>query len=101
TVIATVSCEVAVALFFTATLGALLGKAARVPHEQHAGDRGPYMRTVRLALRRPGTTLALAALLLVAGLVAYGKFGRGVEFFPKVEPHYGQVIPPSPGHPSP
>src|SRR5262245_53606006 len=50
------------------------------------------MRTVRLALRRPGTTLTLAALLLVAVQMAYGKFGRGVEFFPKVEPDYGQVI---------
>src|SRR5438093_318530 len=92
TLIATLSASLAVALFFTPTLGALLGKAARAPHEQHAGDRGPYMRTVRFALRRPGTTLALAALLLVAVLVAYGKFGRGVEFFPKVEPDYGQVI---------
>src|SRR5262249_60167848 len=91
-VLATLSAAVSVALLFTPTLGALLGKAARAPHEQHAGDRGSYMRTVRLALRRPGTTLALAALLLVAVLVAYGKFGRGVEVFPKVEPDYGQVI---------
>src|SRR5947208_3322945 len=92
TLIATLSASLVVALFFTPTLGSLVGKAARAPHEQHAGDRGPYMRTVRFALRRPGTTLALAALLLVAVLVAYGKFGRGVEFFPKVEPDYGQVI---------
>src|SRR6185369_7118746 len=55
-------------------------------------DTGPYMRTVRLALRRPGMTLTLAALLLVAVQVGYGKFGRGVEFFPSVEPDYGQVI---------
>ena len=40
------------------------------------------MRTVRLALRRPGATLALAALLLVVVQVGYGKFGSGVEFFP-------------------
>src|SRR5947208_2403953 len=92
TLISTLSASLLVALFFTPTLGSLVGKAARAPHEQHAGDRGPYMRTVRFALRRPGTTLALAALLLVAVLVAYGKFGRGVEFFPKVEPDYGQVI---------
>jgi multidrug efflux pump len=98
TLIATLSASLAVALFFTPTLGALLGKAA--PHDdEHAKDRnkdgrdrGPYMRTVRLALRYPGTTLALAAALLVVVQMAYGKFGRGVEFFPSVEPDYGQVI---------
>src|SRR5436853_6210665 len=92
TLIATLSASLAVALFFTPTLGALLGKASANPHDERAKDRGPYMRTVRLALRRPGLTLALAALLLVVVQVAYGKFGRGVEFFPKVEPDYGQVI---------
>src|SRR5204863_1347488 len=40
TSIATLSASLAVALFFTPTLGALLGKAARAPHKQHAGDRG-------------------------------------------------------------
>lgn len=92
TLIATLSASLVVALFFTPTLGALLGKAAPVAHDEGASDRGPYMRTVRLALRHPGTTLALAAFLLVAVQVAYGKFGRGVEFFPSVEPDYGQVI---------
>ena len=57
------------------------------------------MRTVRLALRHPGMTLALAALLLVAVQMAYGKFGRGVEFFPSVEPDYGQVIVHAPRQP--
>src|SRR5262245_40130227 len=92
TLIATLSASLAVALFFTPTLGALLGKAAPVPHAKTGADRGPYMRTVRLALRYPGMTLALAAVLLFAVQVAYGKFGRGVEFFPKVEPDYGQVV---------
>ncbi len=152
TLIATLSASLAVALFFTPTLGALLGRAARadgpgsgrvsgprtikwprwplaslasaaradepgsgrvsgartikwprwslaslasaapVPHDERVKDRGPYMRTVRLALRHPGSTLALAAFLLVAVQVAYGKFGRGVEFFPNVEPDFGQVI---------
>jgi multidrug efflux pump len=92
TLIATLSASLAVALFFTPTLGALLGKAAPVPHDERTKDSGPYMRTVRLALRHPGMTLALAAFLLVAVQVAYGKFGRGVEFFPSVEPDFGQVI---------
>jgi multidrug efflux pump len=92
TLIATLSASLAVALFFTPTLGALLGKAAPVPHDERASADGPYMRTVRLALRHPGTTLALAAFLLVAVQIAYGKLGSGVEFFPKVEPDFGQVI---------
>jgi multidrug efflux pump len=92
TLIATLSASLAVALFFTPTLGALLGKAATVPQDERAKDTGPYMRTVRLALRHPGMTLALAAFLLIAVQTAYGKFGRGVEFFPNVEPDFGQVI---------
>ena len=92
TLIATLSASLAVALFFTPTLGALLGKASAVPHERPREDRGPYMRTVRFALRRPGMTLAAAVLLLFAVPVIYGKLGRGVEFFPDVEPDYGQVV---------
>jgi len=92
TLIATLSASLAVALFFTPTLGALLGKASTHPHDDRSSENGLYMRTVRLALRRPGTTLAIAAVLLVAVQVGYGKFGRGVEFFPSVEPDYGQVI---------
>jgi multidrug efflux pump len=91
TLIATLSASLVVALVFTPTLGALLGKAAP-PSSEKVPDSGLYMRTVRLALRHPGSTLALAAFLLVAVQVAYGKFGRGVEFFPNVEPDYGQVI---------
>ncbi len=92
TLIATLSASLVVALFFTPTLGALLGKAAPVPLDERLNDRGPYMRTVKLALRYPGATLALAFMLLVGVTMAYGKFGKGVEFFPSVEPDYGQVI---------
>jgi multidrug efflux pump len=92
TLIATLSASLAVALFFTPTLGSLLGRASAVPHDDGMARDGPYMRTVRLALRHPGMTLALAAFLLIAVQTAYGKFGHGVEFFPSVEPDYGQVM---------
>ena len=92
TLIATLSASLAVALFFTPTLGALLGRASPHPHDERSKEDGLYMRTVRLALRRPGATLALTALLLVVVQVGYGKFGRGVEFFPNVEPDFGLVI---------
>ncbi|MDP2408974.1 MAG: efflux RND transporter permease subunit [Pseudolabrys sp.] len=92
TLIATLSASLAVALFFTPTLGALLGRASPVPHDERVSERGPYMRTVKWALHRPGTTLLLAFGLLVVVVGAYGKFGKGVEFFPSVEPDFGQVI---------
>lgn len=92
TLIATLSASLAVALFFTPTLGALLGKASPVPHDERAAERGFYMRTVKTALRHPGMTLGAALFLLIAVIAAYGKFGHGVEFFPSVEPDYGQVI---------
>ncbi len=92
TLIATLSASLAVALFFTPTLGALLGRAAPIPHDERVSERGLYMRTVKLALHRPGMVLALALGLLVAVIGIYGKFGKGVEFFPAVEPDYGQVI---------
>lgn len=92
TLIATLSASLVVALFFTPTLGALLGKASPIPHDERVNDRGPYMRTVKLALRFPGATLSLAFALLVGVTMLYGKIGKGVEFFPSVEPDYGQVI---------
>src|SRR6201988_4725884 len=92
TLIAPLSASLAVALFFTPTLGSLLGRANPTPHDETMRDSGLYMRTVKYALRHPGTTLALVAFLLIAVPVAYGKLGMGVELFPDVEPDYGQVI---------
>ncbi len=92
TLIATLSASLIVALVFTPTLGALLGRASPVPVDDRVADRGFYMRTVRLALARPGATLGIALFMLIAVPVAYAKFGNGVEFFPRVEPDYGQVI---------
>jgi len=90
TLIATLSASLVVALIFTPTLGALLGRAA--PHkDERVRDRGLYMRVVRLALHHPVATLSLTALLLVGVVQAYGKYGNGVEFFPNIEPDYGLV----------
>ena len=92
TLIATLSASLAVALFFTPTLGALLGRAATVVHDDRASESGFYIRTVKTAIRHPGKTLIVAAVMLVTVVMAYGKLNHGVEFFPSVEPDYGQVI---------
>ncbi|MEX0851968.1 MAG: efflux RND transporter permease subunit [Bauldia sp.] len=91
TLIATLSCSLVAALIFTPTLGALVGK----PHEVHYDAirrEGPYLKTVRLAIRHPGTTILVAVALLIGVPLLYGQVGKGVEFFPDVEPDQGIVL---------
>ncbi len=45
-----------------------------------------YVGLLRLALKRPGIVLACAVGVLVGSWVLYGAMGKGVEFFPDVEP---------------
>jgi multidrug efflux pump len=92
TLIATLSASLVVALFFTPTLGALFGRAAPVAQDDRMRDNGYYMRTVKLAIAHPGKTLLMALALLVGVQMTYARFGNGVEFFPSVEPDFGQVI---------
>jgi multidrug efflux pump len=47
------------------------------------------MAIVKRAVTHPKTILLLAVALLIAVPVGYGKIGKGVEFFPNVEPDYG------------
>jgi multidrug efflux pump len=91
TLIATLSASLVVALFFTPTLGAMLGRAGHQLKDERLKDRGPYMQVVKLALRHPLATLSLTVLLLVGVIQGYGRFGNGVEFFPEIEPDYGLV----------
>jgi multidrug efflux pump len=91
TLIATLSASLVVALFFTPTLGALLGRAPTHLHDERMAERGLYMRVVRAAIARPGGTLLATLAVLVGVMFAYGRFGNGVEFFPNVEPDFGLV----------
>jgi multidrug efflux pump len=91
TLIATLSASLVAALVFTPTLGALVGKAHEIQYD--AGLReGVYLKTVRLAIRHPGVAILMAFALLIAVPVAYGALGKGVEFFPEVEPDVGVVL---------
>ena len=79
------------ALVFTPTLGALVGKAHEIQYDA-ALREGFYLKTVRLAIRHPVMTSLIAFGLLIAVPVAYGTLGKGVEFFPDVEPDVGVVL---------
>ena len=56
------------------------------------GLTGLYVRVLKIALRHPAKVLAGAAGLLVGSWALYGVFGRGIEFFPEVEPNQAIVL---------
>ncbi|PPB79501.1 multidrug efflux pump [Albidovulum inexpectatum] len=86
TLIATLSASLIYALFFAPTIGALI---ARPVVEEDRGRDNLYMRFVARAIRHPWIVTFAALAALIAVPYAYGKFGKGVEFFPDVEPEYG------------
>ena len=105
TVILTLTASLFMALVFIPVLGGLIGRrqpqtaaAKRALHEAEAGDprriggaTGAYVRVLEWAILRPGATLLLAVALLLGAFGVYGQFGRGLSFFPSVEPEFMAV----------
>ena len=86
TLIATLSASMLYALVFTPTLGAIFGRATKA---QEPDRDGAYMWFVKRAVRHPFIVVFLSLATLIAVPFAYGTYGKGVEFFPNVEPDYG------------
>jgi multidrug efflux pump len=105
TLIATLSASLVMALIFVPTIGAFIGKpGAEDEHTAQAlaagsgeelmrlkGVTGIYVRFLAFVLRWPWLVLMLAVVALVGTWMAYGAFGKGVEFFPTVEPDRAMV----------
>ncbi|SUZ33690.1 Swarming motility protein SwrC [Roseibaca ekhonensis] len=105
TVILTLFASLFMALIFIPVLGGLIGKrqpqnakSKRALHEAETGDprriggmTGAYVRVLERAILRPGATALLALALLLSGFGLYGQLGKGVTFFPSVEPEFMQV----------
>ena len=76
--------------------GRSLGRALRaesgVDPTHLPGLTGAYVRGLARVLRFPGRILAAAGVSLVLAWFAYGQFGKGVEFFPDVEPDQAKVL---------
>jgi multidrug efflux pump len=95
TVIATLTASIIMALIFIPTLGALFGKPSPIelpnhdtaPLESIHGITGLYVRLLSSVLHYPVLVLILALGLLVGVNIIYAEYGKGVEFFPKVEPN--------------
>ncbi|MCW8827941.1 MAG: efflux RND transporter permease subunit, partial [Gammaproteobacteria bacterium] len=100
TLLATLTASLAMALIFVPTLGQLVGRvsplgeeslrslAASEKGELHEirGLTGLYLRLLERLLVHPLKILMFAMLLLVVVYGAYAIYGKGVEFFPSVEP---------------
>ena len=105
TVILTLFASLFMALIFIPVLGGLIGKrqpqkaaAKRSLAEAETGDprrigglTGLYVGLLEWAIMRPVATVLLAVALLLGAGGLYGQFGKGLSFFPSVEPEFMQV----------
>ena len=105
TVLFTLSASLFMALIFIPVLGGIIGKRQPLTrHQQHqmnaaengnlgdlTGFTGLYLRLLRWCVIRPSLTLVMALIILVGSFKFYGAFGKGVTFFPTVEPDFAQV----------
>ncbi|MGY3438043.1 MULTISPECIES: efflux RND transporter permease subunit [unclassified Marinovum] len=105
TVILTLFASLFMALIFIPVMGGWIGKrqpqsakAKAALYEAETGDprrmggfTGGYVRMLEWALLRPGATLMLSVAMLLGAFGLYGQLGKGVSFFPSVEPDFMQV----------
>lgn len=106
TVVTVLTAALVMALIFVPTMGSYLGRPGDAdPATMRAlspktelsellnlgGLTGVYVRILRGALRHPGKILLVAILLLIGMQWVYGNYGKGVEFFPEVEPKNAQL----------
>ncbi len=105
TVLVTLTASLAMSLIFIPVLGGIFGRANKSDDRLLAaikaaedgdlntigGPAGLYLGTLKRLLAHPGKVLGVAVILLIGTYAAFGMFGRGVEFFPDVEPDLAQV----------
>lgn len=98
TVMVCLSVSLVVALIFLPVLGSFLGRhfkptSKATDYESAAsGISQGYARLLTRLLQHPAKTLCASLSIIVLTYVAYGAFGKGVEFFPDVEPENAQVL---------
>ena len=93
------------ALLFAPTIGALIGRFGAIGRDDASPSRNPesgktenthgitaiYARILDLAVRMPVAVFVLSILMLITIVTAYGRYGKGVEFFTGVEPSQTQI----------
>ncbi len=107
TLIAVLGSSLVVALVFVPVVGSFIGRSQvklseeekKIVKSESVEDlenlKGPiqiYIQILKAALKVPGFILIGVVLLLIGVQVLYGFLGRGVEFFPKIEPKAASVL---------
>ncbi|EIC20935.1 efflux RND transporter permease subunit [Thiorhodovibrio frisius] len=105
TVLIALTASLAMALIFLPVLGWTLGgRKGQQAQDVESSELAPtparnpdslalraYLGLLERLLHHPGKTLGIAVLVLIASYAAYAQFGKGVEFFPSVEPDLALV----------
>lgn len=106
TLIAVLGSSLLVALIFVPVLGSIFGSVGKQDDEtldlekieteeqlkEVKGFAGFYVSVLNAALKVPGMVLVGAVVVLIGVQVIYGMFGRGVEFFPEIEPTAATIL---------
>ncbi|MBT8100091.1 MAG: efflux RND transporter permease subunit [Gammaproteobacteria bacterium] len=105
TLIAVLAASLLMALLIVPTLGSIFGKTGAIDAEARQqlsaaetgdldslrGFTGRYVRFLKRSLKRPLRNAAIVTALLVGIFIAFATLGRGVEYFPEVEPPFSMV----------
>jgi len=105
TLIAVLSASLLMALLFVPTLGSIFGSSGAISEQARkslataeTGDldavpgwTGKYIQFLKSSLRRPWLNVAAVSAILFAIIFAFGKFGKGVELFPEIEPEFANI----------
>lgn len=105
TLIAVLAASLLMALVIVPTVGSIFGKTGAVSEAAkqnlaaaETGDldtlhgfTGWYVRFLKASLVHPWRNVGIVTALLIAIYVSFATFGRGVEYFPDVEPPFSMV----------
>lgn len=100
TIIATLASSLVIALIIIPTIGSLIGKKGAYSDQKlqtlritETGDlsrltglTGAYGKVLTRLVEKPVWVLFFTIGLLISVFIGYGHFGKGVEFFPDIEP---------------
>ena len=93
TVIIALTASLAMALVFIPVIGCNISRT-RVVKKQHtsmSASVNGYAGTLAVVLRHPGKMLIVSLLAIIGTYFLYFSVGKGVEFFPEVEPEFALV----------